>query len=895
MSSISAYISAEIEDRYDLSYEALRAEGLRYIEELASDLWTDYNTHDPGVTMLEMLCYAITDLGLRADMPIEDLLTPEAGELPRLHEQFSSARSILPSRALTKNDYRKLFIDIEGVNNAWLTVRTPVVYLNYELRNERKVPVLSYQKDEQRNWTSFPLKGLYQVDIEPDEALFTDIDEDAPDASAQREEILRQLCGKVKGVFHRNRNLGEDLLEVRFIPEKEIALCARIVLEGQADAEAVKARIFYDVQNYLTPGVPRYSLQELLDKGKPPDEIFDGPVLQYGFIDEEDLKRTELRREVRTSDLISIILSIEGVKTVEDILLRFPDDPVTEKRPWTLSIENNYRAVLSRDTDKTVLNFFKDVFPIRINEEEVDRLLDGHYAAAVANRTAHTFEDLPIPEGTHLDLSNYESIQNSFPDAYGINQTGYSEALPVSRKARIKQLKAYLLFFDQILANYFRQLSQVRRLFSVDDEGRKTYFSQVVRGVRDLSSIFKNLDTADEDVSAIMTGLDPYVKRKNEILDHLLARFAERFGNYVFLMYELYGKAIDQAIIQHKQHFLREYPVISRDRGAGFDYYHREAGLWNTSNVTGLEKRVARLSGFRDYRRRDLSDTPYGVAAEEVGSSVLYYFKVLDREREDLLLGVQRFAHEWEVDDALWRAIAQGWSPTSYSFTLKDGKWHLVIRNQEGEPVAESDEGFDDQAAAEAAVPGLIQYLYEEISGDGMHLIEHILLRPDVEAVITEESYPFLPVCLTQGDIEQGRFNPFLDPYSYRITVVLTGWTNRLSRPEFRQYLERLIREEAPAHMLARICFVDYDNMKVFETAYRAYLEALLNKAESQEKTLAEREVAIQQHTEKLASLIQTMGQLHTVYPIGKLLDCTQTYEEEQNSIILGRTSLGTL
>ena len=50
-----------------LDYEFLRQEGLKYIEALASDIWTDYNSHDPGITILEMLCYAITDLGLRTN------------------------------------------------------------------------------------------------------------------------------------------------------------------------------------------------------------------------------------------------------------------------------------------------------------------------------------------------------------------------------------------------------------------------------------------------------------------------------------------------------------------------------------------------------------------------------------------------------------------------------------------------------------------------------------------------------------------------------------------------------------------------------------------------------------------------------------------------------------
>nr|MBD3621481.1 hypothetical protein [Sunxiuqinia sp.] len=32
----------------DLDYGFLRRKGLEYIEQLASEIWTDYNAHDPG-------------------------------------------------------------------------------------------------------------------------------------------------------------------------------------------------------------------------------------------------------------------------------------------------------------------------------------------------------------------------------------------------------------------------------------------------------------------------------------------------------------------------------------------------------------------------------------------------------------------------------------------------------------------------------------------------------------------------------------------------------------------------------------------------------------------------------------------------------------------------------
>src|SRR5438552_326933 len=103
-----------------LDQEQLFAVGLDLVQRLASRIWTDYNVHDPGITTLELLCYALTDLSYRAEFPVKDLLASETNNADETANQFFTARRILPNRALTLLDYRKLLIDLAGVKNAWL-------------------------------------------------------------------------------------------------------------------------------------------------------------------------------------------------------------------------------------------------------------------------------------------------------------------------------------------------------------------------------------------------------------------------------------------------------------------------------------------------------------------------------------------------------------------------------------------------------------------------------------------------------------------------------------------------------------------------------------------------------------------------------------------------------
>ncbi len=118
MSSLNVIPTAR-PDHPSLDYDLLRSEGIRHLENLATELWTDFNAHDPGITLLEVLCYAITDLGYRSrKLHIGDLLAGGEGKT------FFDADEVLPMPPVTARDFRKLMIDVKGVKNAWIEKHT---------------------------------------------------------------------------------------------------------------------------------------------------------------------------------------------------------------------------------------------------------------------------------------------------------------------------------------------------------------------------------------------------------------------------------------------------------------------------------------------------------------------------------------------------------------------------------------------------------------------------------------------------------------------------------------------------------------------------------------------------------------------------------------------------
>ena len=103
-----------------MDYAQLLEYGLAYIRQAGNRLWTDFNAHDPGVTILEALTLALNDLSYRSSAAMADLLTRPGGKAPSLEGTMFPAERILPNAPTTTDDYRKLLLEnIPGIRNVW--------------------------------------------------------------------------------------------------------------------------------------------------------------------------------------------------------------------------------------------------------------------------------------------------------------------------------------------------------------------------------------------------------------------------------------------------------------------------------------------------------------------------------------------------------------------------------------------------------------------------------------------------------------------------------------------------------------------------------------------------------------------------------------------------------
>ena len=184
------YIDNIQPDPEGLDFESLRREGLSLLQGLSGMSWTDYNLHDPGVTILEVLCYALTDLVYRAEFEVADFLTDKNGSIDFNERVLFRPQDIFPSQAITLNDYRKLIFDsIPEIDNVWITPVKPS-------------PSTLQNADSQ---------GLYCISVLPAELT---------DADTKNELDRHEMIKEVREIFAANRNLCEDLMQVQIVEPK---------------------------------------------------------------------------------------------------------------------------------------------------------------------------------------------------------------------------------------------------------------------------------------------------------------------------------------------------------------------------------------------------------------------------------------------------------------------------------------------------------------------------------------------------------------------------------------------------------------------------------------------------------------------------------------------------
>ncbi|MBL4664105.1 MAG: hypothetical protein JKY22_11265, partial [Flavobacteriaceae bacterium] len=717
--------------------------------------WTDYNEHDPGVTIFENIAYTLTNLSYKVNLPIEDILTESKNKAFEVKNKdyflktrnrtqrkptplksgdngFFVASEILTTNPVIKEDYRKMFVDgIQNVKNVWVKTHSLEEFGNTS-------------NSQKQN-----LRGLYHIFVE-----MYDYHEDM----AIRHTEENRIINKVKQLFHAHRNLCEDIYQVTILQPFLLDLKLELTLDVAVDGEDVFAQVYYNVNDYLTHEARFQSLWELRQEKENINSIYQGPTLSNGFMKDKELQPR--KNKIYLSEITKIISKVAGVVSIDKFEIKedYSNKPsfeyeitIPEQKSPRLNIPATNEKLIFKTAD---IALKPDVREIKKRYVSIEA---EHYGTF--KTVSESTNMSQIPEGESLGISSFYSIREQFPAIYGIGQFGLPKTVSKKRKAQAKQLKAYLLPFDQLMSNFLAQLTNLYTLYDVHKNGIQTYFHQELEDMPDLAELIKvdpknqkePLDQWADTLIRLNSQFDSNaIRRLNEVADNLLARFAEQFPTYVLqkINTSCFGKHFtdqdfDKKLLSWKRKLIANYGRLSYNRAKTFDYTTNQDSNTNIpthqTSATIVEK-ISILLGIHHSETRDLSAfidhtkiTPKLILEEEIiflrDDEIFVLEKLVEGIKDRLDLTGE---NEVRMNDILSLGVVQ----SNYGIQKKDkgGKTYNIVLKKDGNPDNNiqlmSGLAKKDLEIAQGHSLKFLKKMNEK--SEGIHLIEHLLLAPPI-------------------------------------------------------------------------------------------------------------------------------------------------------------------
>ena len=774
------FINKNIDPTSD--FEVILKQAIDLVQRLTGHLWTDYNIHDPGITLLEQLCFALTDLHYKANLNTEDILTNSRGLINRNQHAFFEKEHILTCNPVTVSDFRKVILDkVKEVNNIMFN------------------PVLSVHG-------SHYIKGLYRIVVRANETITNQFVTDKEAEEKFKEKIRKLTLSK--------RNICEDIMgDVIILKCQNIAIHANISIKYTSAPEEILLRIYNKIESLLNPKIRFYSKSELLDMGYAIEQIYDGPLLTNGILLEKDLK--PIATEIDPIDVTNTITVLDGVSYIQNLTIENLDDcdteetasdenDVTEKTDsLPFRLKKDHFAYLDKDTFLKNVKLYSDDYRIPINEALFLELYEHRepLKTQIKKEYADKKHSRDIKAGTYKDVGTYYSIQNYFPAVYGIGPNGLSKSETKERKAVAKQLKAYLLFFEQILANYSAQLANLGNLYATDlsRKNQKSYYTQDLYAVPDIREILKEYNQNgdnrasfvnemkwenfqnDEDngyMKALLSAVETpeiYIDRKNKILDHLLGRFNRKLSIYPILQYfnsYIGGSNLerDTFVLQWKANVLNHLLHIDQGKIKGYDYSYQvnlmsgfEYKISLYLNINHLE--YPSLTKFKSRKeslmRRRLTDVfnnadkkyiiapakPEPAAEQEQEIDIVEFndenLAVVSNVIENIEgaenLEIDSINQSYIFNSQTISVLEFGIMKENYKIIPKDGKYIIIYKPPQKDSISPEEKwqaigSYKIKSMAMNALNDVIESLKRlSIESEGFHLVEHLLMRPKLD------------------------------------------------------------------------------------------------------------------------------------------------------------------
>ncbi len=306
MSEQQQYITRQRDE--EQIFALLQQKALDEFGRLSGEVWTDFNPHDPGITLSDAVNYALSEVDYKLNFDLEDYLVSKDQATLTGDMGLYAPSELYPTAAVTAEDYRNLIIaTFPRVENVIVTPNPKSGTYDFSLRLSKK------------------------------------------NANGER------LKESVRRLYNSHRNLCEDIGSVTLQELTYLDLNAEIEIEAQCDATEMLIDVFYRIRGYLSGSV---SIERKgINDTTTPDEWYDGVTSRV---------RVSTPKQRDTQDeLYWELCKIKGVKYLKYCFLRDDTDKnITDFHDgYAVNIPTSFEKIIVKIGDARV-----DIDPSKFQE-----------------------------------------------------------------------------------------------------------------------------------------------------------------------------------------------------------------------------------------------------------------------------------------------------------------------------------------------------------------------------------------------------------------------------------------------------------------------------------------------------------------------------------------------
>ena len=504
----------QLEAENDL-YTRLQQKTLDELQRLSGEVWTDYNTHDPGVTVADIANYALTEVDYKFGFSLQDYLTDPKGHFyPEQYGLFLSEQ-VYPTTPVTTDDYRKIMLaEIPQLDN---------------------VDVVIHDKAQ----------GTYDIRLHLS-PFFKSSDD---------------IAKRVRKLYHAHRNICENLHEISFPQLTELDFHSELEINPGVDATSIVVQIYWNIIYYLSGSIRMEHQDKHFHSEIPMEEWMDGINTNFRVIIPKQ-KETE-------QELYSLLTQIEGVKSFKTCYLIKKNKKSLTKdgriRNETVSdFRDGYCIFIPRYQNELNVKICIEGTEMSVNMERFIEELQALYFSEKSNRLNQTsskeksadFSRSLLPVGTYRDIYTHTSIINDLPECYRIEMN--KESSP--NRSTPGSFEAYLQLYDWIIQRGLNEISSLKDLLSITSD----------------SSVLTRMNIYSKGMPSVKKDFDPYARNvsglKIQYLD-LLDHFYGVDSNPAWMKDLSYYGETDEDFIRRRMNFLCQVARVTHNRSKAWNIY----------------------------------------------------------------------------------------------------------------------------------------------------------------------------------------------------------------------------------------------------------------------------------------------------------------------------------